>query len=285
MSRKSRIFVVLLILSSSFIIGGILRFLDLSGIIVITKGEWTTFIIALVSFFGSSVIGAVSFWQTQIANRMSKAALELSTSESQRQILPYFSFRIMRYITSARYIKEYIEASAEEKEQMNAEQPKFVLPHALYITITSLNSDSNDNMSVSCSLSKKQENSIHTYGTKISDDGVIILGPMPYVQFQLTNVGRGSAIDLEICFVRKNKEEEYINEFFTVLPEETLDIGLYFDLELPNHTVFDFVFIVKYKNIYGRLYCQHTSLKIGKEEDNHIRCTMDNFMQKEVSSK
>jgi hypothetical protein len=285
MKEKSKLIISLIILFP-FAIGIALRILDLIGIVEIKSSDWNTYLVALVPLIGTSILGAVSFWQTQKANETSKHALTLSTNESQRQVLPYFSFRHMQQTRIPHPIVSCIIAQ-DEKENSNSKAfievkpPEFEIVKDIFFTINALNDEGDDDIRVTSALSKEQQYLIDASGFHVTAH-TIETKQILYIKFQLSNVGRGAAIDLRMSFTRKGKEEKYVSESLTIMPNEISIVGLYFNDSLPLELDTGFSYILNYRNIYGDVYQQKCNIKIKRGDDKPTIYSIDKFLQHKI---
>lgn len=227
-----------------------------------SPGDLIGYIAGFEAFAGTVILGIVSVWQTEKANKTNDNLLKLTEENERKSILPFLSFNlyIPKYEGNSfiSLIAKSITSDNDEKQgyiplEDTAKRVDFLLSE-LNFTI------SNELIKISTELSEAQKEKINSqFSIKKQTNGAAFATPdYLYKKIYIENCGKGSAINVKCRIYKVGAEgSENLDVYsipFTVPIEKHFDIGLYIDLS--NDIFGSYKLEFTYHDIYLNSYRQ-----------------------------
>lgn len=238
-----------------------------------SAGDLIEYIAGFEAFTGTIVLGVISVWQTEKANRTNDNLLNLTNENERKSVLPFLSFNsyIPKY-EGNNLISMLTKAMHNDKNDDTINEPIPIKDDTIRIDLllSELNLIvSHNSIRITTELSEEQRVKISSpFGIRTNINGATLTSSdYHYDKIYIENCGKGSAINLKCRYYKTDNEGndnfDVYSIPFTVPKEKHFDLGLYFDLSEKMHGSFRLVFT--YQDIYMNSYSQTIPIEVGEE--------------------
>lgn len=248
-------------------------------------GDLLSYIAGFEAFLGTSILGMVTIWQSNQANKINDKLLILNKNAERLSVIPFLTFN--KY--NAHYKGDVIDFLLDQNMQSplddndeslcnNSLQREDHLIQEVVYTVK------RDGITVADMLSREQEKSIQSTCTPIPDDNGmrLVQNKSIYIKLCVRNDGKGAAVNLKCRIVKdgcdgKNAFDVYTNPF-SVSPNQHFDLGIYFDdISLCKNK---YIIQFQYFDVFFNQYTQNINLVINENG----QYTMDLHIVQEFNS-
>lgn len=242
-----------------------------------SAGDLIGYTAGMLAFIGTVLLGLVSIWQTNKANKTNDKLLALTQESERKSVLPFLLFNLYLPKFKGNILSSLIARADESRTKNDIENSENyivvednlkreeTLIKEIYFTITS------SKITISDELNDEQKKKIQSQfdcGIMKENSVSIVESKYEFVKFYVENCGKGSAINVKCRFYKKGNEKsdtfDVYSKPFSLPCSQHLDLGLYFNTEKDTNGEYEVEFI--YQDIYMQGYAQKIPITMSEKD-------------------
>ena len=248
-------------------------------------GDLLSYIAGFEAFLGTSILGMVTIWQSNQANKINDKLLILNKNAERLSVIPFLTFNkynahykgdVINFLLD-QSIQSHLDDNDESLSNNSIQREDHLIQEVVYTVKL-------DGITVADMLSRKQAESIQSTCVTIPDGNNVMVVPNKsiYIKLCVQNNGKGAAVNLKCRILKngcdgENAFDVYTNPF-SVSPNQNFDLGIYFDdISLCKNK---YIIQFQYFDIFFNQYTQNINLMINENS----QYTMDLHIVQEFNS-